>query len=49
MEIRPITFRQASDFINAHHRHHGATVGHKFSVGPMRMKNLLDALCAEDQ
>lgn len=33
MEIRPITFRQASDFINKYHRHHNATVGHKFSIG----------------
>ena len=33
MEIRPITLRQASDFINTHHRHHKATVGHKFSIG----------------
>ena len=33
MHIRPITLRQASDFINNHHRHHKATVGHKFSVG----------------
>ena len=32
-EIKPITFRQASDFINRFHRHHKATVGHKFSVG----------------
>jgi len=32
MEIRPITFREASDFVNAHHRHHGATVGCKFCV-----------------
>ncbi len=33
LEIRPITFRQASDFINQHHRHHKATVGCKFCVG----------------
>lgn len=33
MNIRPITFRQASDFINKCHRHHKATVGHKFSIG----------------
>ncbi len=33
MEIRPITFKTASDFINQHHRHHKATVGHKFSIG----------------
>ena len=33
MEIRPITFRQASDYINQYHRHHRATVGCKFCVG----------------
>ena len=33
MEIRPVTFRQASDFIDKHHRHHRATVGHTFSLG----------------
>ena len=33
MEIRPITFRQASEFINQNHRHHSATVGCKFCVG----------------
>lgn len=32
MEIRPITFREASAFINAHHRHHKATVGCKFCI-----------------
>lgn len=33
MQIRPITFRQACDFINQHHRHHRATVGCKFCIG----------------
>jgi len=33
MEIKPITFREASGFINENHRHHKATVGHKFSIG----------------
>ena len=33
MEIRPITFKEASEFINKYHRHHKATVGHKFSIG----------------
>lgn len=33
MNIRPITFHEASDFINQFHRHHRATVGHKFSIG----------------
>ena len=26
MEIRPITLKQASDFINQYHRHHKATI-----------------------
>ena len=33
MEIKPITLKQASDFIYVHHRHHRPTVGHKFSIG----------------
>ena len=27
MEIRPITFRTASDYVNQYHRHHRAMVG----------------------
>lgn len=33
MRIRPITFKDASEFINKYHRHHNATVGCKFCVG----------------
>lgn len=33
MKIRPITFRQACDFVSEHHRHHKPTVGCKFCVG----------------
>jgi len=33
LEIRPITFKQACGFIKQYHRHHGPTVGHKFSIG----------------
>ena len=33
MEIRPITFKKASEYINQHHRHHRATVGCKFCIG----------------
>lgn len=33
MTIQPITFKQACEFINQHHRHHRATVGCKFSIG----------------
>lgn len=33
MEIRPITFRDACEFISKNHRHHKPTVGCKFSLG----------------
>ena len=33
MKIRPITFRQACDFVSEYHRHHKPTVGCKFSLG----------------
>lgn len=33
LEIRPITFRAASEYITKHHRHHPATVGCKFCIG----------------
>lgn len=32
MEIRPITFKEASAFVNTHHRHHPASQGCKFCV-----------------
>lgn len=32
MRIAPITFRKASEYINANHRHHRATVGCKFCI-----------------
>lgn len=33
MEIKPITFREACAFVQAHHRHNKPPRGHKFSVG----------------
>lgn len=33
MEIRPITFREASAYVNKYHRHHKAPTGNKFSLG----------------
>lgn len=33
MEIRPITFKAACEFVNRHHRHCKAPVGCKFCVG----------------
>lgn len=32
LELRPITLRAANQFVSRHHRHHGPTVGHKFSI-----------------
>ena len=32
MEIRPITLKEANEYVNKHHRHHKGTVGHKFSI-----------------
>lgn len=32
MNIAPITFREASSYINQYHRHHNATVGCKFCI-----------------
>lgn len=46
MNIRPITFRLASDFINQHHRHHKATVGCKFCIGLFDGQNMVGcAVC----
>lgn len=33
LAIRPITFRQASQYVSEHHRHHLPTIGCKFCVG----------------
>ena len=33
LEIRPITFSEASAYVNAKHRHHNAPVGCKFCLG----------------
>lgn len=46
MEIRPITFREASDFINRNHRHHKTTVGCKFCIGLYNGEKLIgSAVC----
>lgn len=46
MQIRPITFKQASEFINKYHRHHNATVGCKFCIGLYSKDNLIGcAVC----
>jgi hypothetical protein len=32
LEIRPITLKDANEFVAKYHRHHKPTVGHKFSI-----------------
>lgn len=32
-KIIPITLKQANEYVTAYHRHHGAVVGCKFSIG----------------
>lgn len=33
LRIVPVDLRDAKAFVDAHHRHHSAPVGHKFSIG----------------
>lgn len=33
LHLQPITFAEASAFVNQHHSHHIAPIGHKFSIG----------------
>lgn len=45
-EIRPITLREANDFVNNNHRHHNGTVGCKFSIGLYEVDKLIGvAIC----
>lgn len=46
MEIKPITFREACEYINKYHRHHKATVGCKFCVGLYKNEKMIGvAVC----
>lgn len=33
LRVVPVSFDEACRFVEAHHRHHGAPIGHKFSIG----------------
>ena len=33
LQIVPVSLSEANAFVRLHHRHHGPTVGHKFSLG----------------
>lgn len=46
IEIRPISFRTASEFIAKNHRHHGPTTGCKFCIGLFEGETLIGcAVC----
>ena len=33
LQLKPITLKEANDLVGKIHRHHGRSVGHKFSIG----------------
>lgn len=41
LEIVPVSFAQACEFVQALHRHHRPPVGHKFSIGVARGDDLV--------
>ena len=41
MKIVPITLKAANAFVTQYHRHHKASVGHKFSIGLSDNDNLI--------
>ena len=44
MDLKPITFKAACEFVKAHHRHHKAPIGHKFSIGCTLKDKLLGVI-----
>ena len=46
LQIKPITYRKACDFIALHHRHHGPPQGWKFWIGACVKENMVGcAVC----
>lgn len=33
LRLKPLSLREANEYVRQHHRHHKAVVGHKFSIG----------------
>lgn len=44
MTLRPITLKEANEFVKANHRHNGPTVGWKFGVG-LELESELVGVC----
>lgn len=45
MILKPITYKQACDFIKNNHRHHKPPQGHKFSIGIINEDNDIIGCC----
>ena len=46
MQLAPITLKAANEFVSSYHRHHRASVGHKFSIGVKENDRLVGvAIC----
>ncbi len=41
LELVPVTFEQAAQFVDGHHRHHRRPRGHKFSIGVVAASTLV--------
>jgi hypothetical protein len=44
LQIVPITFRNACEFVDTHHRHHTRPRGHKFSIAVMNDQHLVGVI-----
>jgi hypothetical protein len=44
LDIVPVSFAEACEFVTALHRHHRAPVGHKFSIGVARGDDLVGVI-----
>lgn len=46
LEVRPLSFKLATEFVVEHHRHHGATSGCKWCIGAYQGEKLVGvAIC----
>lgn len=41
LELQPLTLKEANDFVELHHRHHGKVVGAKFAIGLNNGENIV--------
>lgn len=41
LELKPVSLKEANEFVAEHHRHHKPVVGHKYSLGCYKDGNLV--------